>query len=161
MLWRRSCIAANAVPDDATGQARQDRGEGCVRCPVHRLPDGGGGDPPKAVPGDPRTDSTAEASLRSVQMMGCSAGIAAEGWEQRRRSVLNRENAPFHAPERLLRSHPKASARVWSTWNSSTWNSLAEKPRPGRIVSIVGGGRQREAIREIPDWSGPVVSAAC
>jgi hypothetical protein len=79
-------------------------------------------------------------------MMGRSVEVSAERRGQRNRSVLNREDAPFRAPERLLRSRPKASARVWSPWN---W--LAEQPNPGRIVNTAGGGRQQEVIREMSD----------
>jgi hypothetical protein len=41
------------VADDATGEAHQDRGEGCLDSPVRDLPDGGGRHPSWPVPGHP------------------------------------------------------------------------------------------------------------
>ena len=52
------------VSDDAAGETGQDRGEDRAACPLRDVSDGGGGDPPSIVSGNPATDRTVETTNR-------------------------------------------------------------------------------------------------
>jgi len=131
------------VLDDVAGEVDQDRSQGGLGSPIRDLPDGRDRHPLRAVPGDPPTDSMAEAPLRSVQMTRVAAEITRNARGQRRRSVPDRKNS-LPSPRTPASTLSEGSARAWGTRNS-----LVETPKPGRIVNIAGGGRRQAPIWEM------------
>ena len=93
------------VLDDAAGEVHQDRGEGCVRCPVRGLSDGGGGNSGWAVPGDPGTDP-------SAMPVGSGAGMTSIGTEAVGDSAGRRRGfAPGDSEARLDADNRKSPAQ--------------------------------------------------
>ena len=79
------------------------------------------------------------------QLVATALKVAAEitrnARGQRRRSVPDRDNAPSRAYGRGLRRCPECSVMAWDAGNP-----LVETPKPGTIVNIADGGRQRAVI---------------
>ena len=133
------------VPDDAAGEAGEDRSQGCDDGPVRHPPNSGDGCTSEAVPGDPRLYSPAERATAGLGITAADATMPGTR-ERRTNSAPSRRNTPLCLKNVVIVAIRRQGRSVGMRL-PVVFAFVEDTIRARRFTAVVN--RQSS---EIPDW---------